>query len=172
MVASSFSATASHRTPDRLDCRRKAPGRFPPRPWACSNVRPGADPTAHHRSLKNSTWPSAALAKVGLTVEEAERPIRTTPETERLRHEELSVKLALRASEIRQKINELPVDDAEKRSALLAELSTVETEYRSSLTAEAAGRRRRTFRRGAVRRGTRTAATGEPRRASSSTCTR
>ena len=49
-----------------------------------------------------------------------------------------SVKLALRASEIRQKINELPVDDAEKRSALLAELSTVETEYRSSLTAEAA----------------------------------
>ena len=49
-----------------------------------------------------------------------------------------SVKLALRASEIRQKINELPVDDAEKRSALLAELSTVETEFRSSLTAEAA----------------------------------
>ena len=49
-----------------------------------------------------------------------------------------SIKLALRASEIRQKINELPVDDAEKRSALLAELSTVETEFRSSLTAEAA----------------------------------
>ena len=49
-----------------------------------------------------------------------------------------SVKLALRASEIRQKVNELPVDDAEKRSALLGELSTVETEYRSALTAEAA----------------------------------
>ena len=49
-----------------------------------------------------------------------------------------SVKLALRASEIRQKVNELPVDEAEKRSALLGELSTVETEYRAALTAEAA----------------------------------
>ena len=49
-----------------------------------------------------------------------------------------SIKLALRASEIRQKVNELPVDDAEKRSALLAELSTVETEFRAALTAEAA----------------------------------
>ena len=48
-----------------------------------------------------------------------------------------SVKLALRASEIRQKINELPVEDAEKRSAMLAELSTVETEYRAALTTEA-----------------------------------
>ena len=48
-----------------------------------------------------------------------------------------SIKLALRASEIRQKINELPVDDAEKRSALLAELSTVEIEYRAALTTEA-----------------------------------
>ena len=48
-----------------------------------------------------------------------------------------STKLALRASEIRQKVNELPVDDAEKRSALLAELSTVETEFRAALTAEA-----------------------------------
>ena len=48
-----------------------------------------------------------------------------------------STKLALRASEIRQKVNELPVDDAEKRSALLAELSTVETEYRAALTTEA-----------------------------------
>ena len=49
-----------------------------------------------------------------------------------------SIKLALRASEIRQKVNELPVDEAEKRSALLGELSTVETEYRAALTAEAA----------------------------------
>ena len=48
-----------------------------------------------------------------------------------------SIKLALRASEIRQKINELPADDAEKRTALLAELSTVETEYRAALTTEA-----------------------------------
>ena len=49
-----------------------------------------------------------------------------------------SIKLALRASEIRQKVNELPVDDAEKRSALLSELSTIETEFRAALTAEAA----------------------------------
>ena len=48
-----------------------------------------------------------------------------------------SIKLALRASEIRQKVNELPVADAEKRSALLAELSTVETEWRTALTTEA-----------------------------------
>ncbi len=50
-----------------------------------------------------------------------------------------STKLALRASELRQKANELPNDEAsiEKRRAILSELSTVEKEYRAALTAEA-----------------------------------
>ena len=50
-----------------------------------------------------------------------------------------STKLALRASELRQKANDLPNDDSsvEKRRAILSELSTVEKEYRAALTAEA-----------------------------------
>ena len=50
-----------------------------------------------------------------------------------------SVKLALRASEIRSEINKLdPGEDTlEKRRELLANLDTVETEYRAALTEEA-----------------------------------
>ena len=48
-----------------------------------------------------------------------------------------SIKLALRASEIRQETNGLKPEDGEKRTSLLAELSTVETEYRAALKAEA-----------------------------------
>ena len=50
-----------------------------------------------------------------------------------------SVKLALRASEIREATNDLPAgeDSVAKRRELLGELKTVETEYRAALTAEA-----------------------------------
>ena len=51
-----------------------------------------------------------------------------------------SVKLALRASEVRSEINKLDPGEStlEKRRELLAQLDTVETEYRAALTAEAA----------------------------------
>ena len=50
-----------------------------------------------------------------------------------------SIKLALRASEIRSDINKLdPGEDTlEKRRELLGQLDTVETEYRAALTEEA-----------------------------------
>lgn len=51
-----------------------------------------------------------------------------------------STKLAIRASELRTEINKLEPGEANvaKRRELLAELETVETEYRDALTAEAA----------------------------------
>ena len=51
-----------------------------------------------------------------------------------------STKLAIRASELRSRINALEPGEAsvEKRREYLAELETVETEYRDALTAEAA----------------------------------
>ena len=48
-----------------------------------------------------------------------------------------SIKLQIRASELRSELNGLAPDDAEKRSGLLAELDTVEAEYRAALRDEA-----------------------------------